>query len=166
MLDTQGEGFINFASYISVLSTVLKGSFQEQFQRNSFFIFIFFVSINQIFKVCFKLYDGDNDNKISLDEFQSARLLMFSFLLRKRDLLKMTFKQADRDNDNKLSWKEFEYAMSVPIVQFLQLNPTEEKKEEETQKEEVKEIQNYQEEIKLEIKEEIQQDSQRGSETE
>jgi len=97
LLDKKKNGSIEFSEYANALSILCKGSLEEQMN------------------MCFKLYDGDNDDHISKDEFEYARTVMYSLLLRNREILNQQFKQADQDSDSKLSLNEFKKAIQDPL---------------------------------------------------
>ena len=66
--------------------------------------------------MCFNLYDGDGDSKISRDEFESARSVMITLLMRNKAVQREIFNRNDADKDNKLSLDEFTSAVLGPLV--------------------------------------------------
>lgn len=109
MLDKKRIGSVDFQDFATAISTITKGTISEQISCE------YFPTIcNSL--VCFNLYDGDSDSKISRDEFESARMVMISLLLRNKTLLRELFNQNDSDKDNKLSLDEFTKAVLGPLV--------------------------------------------------
>eukprot|EP01119_Soliformovum_irregulare_P024632 TRINITY_DN8871_c0_g1_i5.p1 TRINITY_DN8871_c0_g1~~TRINITY_DN8871_c0_g1_i5.p1 ORF type:complete len:361 (+),score=87.29 TRINITY_DN8871_c0_g1_i5:630-1712(+) len=98
LLDVQRMGVVYFSEYISALSVILKGSPQEQLT------------------FCFALYDGDNDNNISMAEYEMARNLMYTFALKRREVVASVFQNSDASKTNRLTLDEFKVAMETPIL--------------------------------------------------